>query len=77
MSDKIEVGSIWYNDYQKLEVEITCVKDGYICYNYIGLNACGFCNTKVFLSQYSLVYRELGNEQSNKEKPRLCYKSTL
>lgn len=51
----IEIGSIWYNSYQKLEVEITCVKDNYVCYNFFRLNACGYSDINEFLSEYVLV----------------------
>ena len=51
----IEVGSIWYNEYQKLEVEITCVKDDYMCYNFIRLEASGFSPIDKFLNEYVLI----------------------
>lgn len=51
----IEVGSIWYNDYQKVEVEITCVKDDYVCYNFNKLAASGFSPIEKFLNDYILI----------------------
>ena len=47
--------SVWYNEYQRLWVEITFVKDDYVCYNFIRLASSGFSNKREFLDKYTLV----------------------
>lgn len=39
----------------RVKVEITCVKDDYMCYNFIRLGASGFSPIDKFLNEYVLI----------------------
>lgn len=73
MSDyqSIKVGSIWWNTFQRIAVEVTCEANGIVSFNYIGVDACGYTPIDKFLTDYQPIRIKRRKQQAESMKNRV------
>jgi hypothetical protein len=72
MSDDqiIKVGSIWWNTFQRIAVEVTCDANGVVSFNYIGVSACGYTPIDKFLTDYQPIRIKRRKQQAESMRKR-------
>lgn len=73
MSDdqSIKVGSIWWNTFQRIAVEVTCEANGIVSFSYIGVDACGYTPIDKFLADYQPIRIKKRKQQAESMKNRV------